>query len=153
MIPGDRGSRYCPEASGETEIKAVTSAKRAVSLQPLPLISEKRGLLGWEEEGERDKRQRWEQIGGERRRGVGQEVELIFVQRPGERPSHKPGERGDRLPELLVYSSWYNGFFPNRLTIFFQNLYLEELCFLICSGWRVPSASEKPVSPMPNRRT
>ena len=61
----------------------MASAKRAVSLQPLPLISEERGLLGWEGEGERDKRQRWEQIGGERRRGVGQEAELILVQRPG----------------------------------------------------------------------
>ena len=61
----------------------MTSAKRAVSLQPLPLISEKRGLLGWEEEGERDKRQRWEQIGGERTTVVGQEAELILVQRQG----------------------------------------------------------------------
>ena len=61
----------------------MASAKRAVSLQPLPFISEERGLLGWEGEGETDKRQRWEETGGERRRGVGQEAELILVQRPG----------------------------------------------------------------------
>ena len=100
----------------------MASATRAVSLQPLPFISEERGLLGWEGEGETDKRQRWEQIGGERRRGVGQEVELIFVQRPGERPSHKPGERGDRLPKLLVYSGVIQWFFPKQVNHFLPRL-------------------------------
>ena len=53
--------------------------------------------------------------------GVGKEAELILVQRPGERPSHKPAERGDRLPKLLVYSGVVQWFLPNELTIFFQN--------------------------------
>ena len=63
MIPGDRGQSYCPEASGETEVKLVTSAKRAVSLQPLPLISGFRGkraagVVWWggEEEEELEER-------------------------------------------------------------------------------------------------
>jgi hypothetical protein len=56
VIPGDRGPRYCPDASGETEVRLVASAKRAVSLQPLPLISEERGLLGWEG-GRRDRQE------------------------------------------------------------------------------------------------
>ena len=36
----------------------MTSAKRAVSLQPLPLISEERELLGWEGGRGESKRQR-----------------------------------------------------------------------------------------------
>ena len=59
---GQRTQSYCPEASGETEVKLVTSAKRAVSLQPLPLISEERELLGWE--GGRRERQEAE-MGGD----------------------------------------------------------------------------------------
>ena len=61
----------------------MTSAKRAVSLQPLPLISEERGLLGWE--GGRQDRQEAE-MGGDWRgedEGVGKEAELILVQRQG----------------------------------------------------------------------
>ena len=39
----------------------------------------------------------------------------------GERPSHKPGERGGQLPRLSAYSGVIQGFFPNELTFFFQN--------------------------------
>ena len=48
-----------------------------------PSSQKREGCWGGRGEGETDKRQRWEETGGERRRGVGQEAELILVQRPG----------------------------------------------------------------------
>ena len=116
VIPGDRGQSYCPEASGETEVKAVTSANRTVSLQPLPLIS---GFRGERTAGV---------VRGEGRRGGGgrEEPELSLVRSPGERPWGKPEDRGDQLYQKFVYAELMQWFLSQRIKCFPPKFFLEK---------------------------
>ena len=106
MIPGDRRPRYCPEASGETEIKAVTSAKRAVSLQILPFISGFRrkraaGVMWW---------------GGEKEEELEERSLSSLAQRPGERSQTSLDTEVSNCPNLGLMQPFH--FFRKELNIF-----------------------------------